>query len=228
MNLNQEISFNALRNRSNGAVAPGAMPTKRTINLAQTAAVRENRVALLVAFAAVVLLILIGAKYLVVNPLANSYGAQADVLAAQSELDRLRQSNQDYEAVQQDYSKYVLEGITEEETSTVDRSVVLSLVDDYLFQVGSLRNLSLSGNELTATVVDASMSEVSSAVKKIQADDRVQYVTVSTAQNKESSTSVTTATIVITFASLSQNADASAAQEADAANDELAETLLEG
>lgn len=192
MDMKKDASLGSLKRGK----AP-VYPTKTSINLVDTEQTRGNLVVQLTLFVIALLLIGVFAKFAVIDPLASGVASSGTVAEAQARLDQLAAANADYAAVNEQYDRYVVPGLSEDEQDLVDRDTVLDLLQQKVMDVGYLDVLSVSGNTVTATCLGANLNEISALVENLENDARVSHVTVSTAQDQ--SDSGTSATIKIVF-----------------------------
>lgn len=176
-----------------------AYPTKTHINLIQGEAKRVSTLTEVLLFILLVVLIGIFAKFAVVDPLSSGMESSRQVSNLQAQLHELQAANASKEGLVQEYSKYVVKGLTAEEQARTNRNDIIELLRSKVMSFGSLSSLKVSDNEVLATCADISLNEVSSLVQGLENDDRVSYVTVSTAQGTEAKG--TSATISITMKS---------------------------
>lgn len=191
MDLNQPVTA------KDSKAKKGPYPTKTAINLAASQPSGGSKLTMAALFVVVLALIGIFAKFAVVDPLANSMGSSAEVAVARDQLAALQADNESYAAVNERYSRYVVTGLTEEEQNLADRDAVINLLETKVMGVGYLESLNVSGNVATVNLLGASLDQVSKLVESLEADERVLYVTVSTAQGEAAAS--TSATIQITF-----------------------------
>lgn len=193
MDLKQPISLKTI---GKGGKAP-VYPTKSTINLIDSDRKRGNLLTQLGLFVVVLVLVGIFAKFAVIDPLAQSMASNSEVAAARAQLDALKADNANYAELNQEYARYVVTGLTEDEQNLVDRDTVLDLLQEKVLGVGYLSSLKVSGNTAVVTCLGVDLTKVSKLVQDVEADERVAHVTVSTAQGENDAS--TQATIEITF-----------------------------
>lgn len=172
-------------------------PTKTSINLVDTDKRRSNLVSQLALFAIALVLIGVFAKFAVIDPLAAGMASSGEVTAAQDRLDELTAANANYAELNEQYERYVVPGLTEEEQNIVDRDVILDLLQQKVMDVGFLSSVRVTGNTAAVTCLGADLNQVASLVEDLERDERVSHVTVSTAQGEDDSG--TSATIQIAF-----------------------------
>ena len=199
VDLKKDISLGSLKSLGKNSV-PTALPAKNSINLAQGTSGNFNRRMAAIAFVALVVVVLLLCKLFVVDPLASAVASGSQVSQLESTLAQMKAENESYAAVSDEYARYVITDLTDEEAAQVDRKDVCKLISRYLLDVGTLQSLQVAGNVITANLGDVTMSEVSAQIARIKSDDLVSKATVSTAQGQNSSDSKeTTATIIITL-----------------------------
>lgn len=192
MDLKQPISLKTL-----GGKKAAARPTKTSINLAAIERAQSNVVANIGLFLVALVLIGIFAKFAVIDPLAQGMASSNEVALAQAHLEALEQANADYAELNQQYARYVVTGLTEEEQNLTDRDTILDLLQEKVLNVGYLSSLKVTDNTAIVTCLGVDLAKVSSLVQDVESDRRVAHVTVSTAQGENDAT--TSATINITF-----------------------------
>lgn len=211
MDLKQPLSFPSMK-----SAQKATYPTKTTINMMRAQGNRFSRGTQVALF--VVLLVLVGlfAKFAVIDPLAGSMGSSAQVAAAEEQLAQLKNENAHYAEVNEEYSRYVVTGLTEDERNLTDRVTVLNLLESKVMGVGFPSSIKVVGNAATVTSLGVNLDEVARLVEDLKNDDRVAYVTVSTAQGETDAS--TSATIQISFkGALDASEDATSGASAVAA-----------
>jgi hypothetical protein len=146
-----------------------------------------------------ILLLLIGvfAKFAVYDPVMNITSAAEEVQRAQHKLDALVASNVGYDALVEEHAKYIVEGLSAEEQRLVDPRDVIDMLKKEVMDAGSLSSVVVADNVVTVTCIGIDLQATSALVEHIEADKRVAFVTISTAESQEDVASK--ATIVITM-----------------------------
>lgn len=188
-------------------------PTKKTINLVDAGTSRVSRGTQIALFCIVIVLVGIFAKVAVIDPLTHAVGSGIEVAAAETQLEELRAANEDYTKLSEEYSRYVVTGLTEEEQNLIDRNTVLSLLESKVTHAGFPASVKVVGNTATVNLLGVDLGTVSRLVEDLEKDDRVAYVTVSTAQSETDSSA--SATIQISFKGAMEPAEGSSGTEAD-------------
>lgn len=192
MDLNQPVSLGSI-----GVAKKTSYPTKRTINLVQVEGTRIGRGSQIGLFLVLLALVGLFAKFAVVDPLADGMSSSAQLEAAETQLEQLKEENANYAQLNEQYSRYVVTGMTDDEQSLTSRSTILNLLEEQVMGVGYPASVKVVGNTATVTSLGANLDQVSQLVETLNDDSRVAYVTVSTAQGETDAS--TSATIQITF-----------------------------
>ena len=163
----------------------GQLPTKRSINLANLG---EKPINMLLAIPGI-LLILVAAvlfsKFLVIDRLAEVSAAQAEVSRLRAQLDAGYAELADYDDLALLYAHYTYSGMTSEELARVDRAEVVDLIQRLILPQLGVTSWSVSGNQLTVNMTADTLQEVNLMVQKLEADELVDFCTVSTAVSDE-------------------------------------------
>lgn len=172
-------------------------PTKTVINLVDVGGARIGHTSQIGLF--LVLLVLVGlfAKFAVIDPLASGMNSSAQLAAAETQLAQLKEENANYAELNEQYARYVVTGLTDDEQNLTIRGTILDLIETQVMSVGYLASVKVVGNTATVTSLGADLNQVSQLVETLKDDNRVAYVTVSTAQGETDAS--TSATIQIAF-----------------------------
>ena len=164
--------------------ARGHMPTKKDINLA---VIGEQRMNMLVALPAILLILLAAAlfsKFLVYDRLQEVAAAQREVSELQDQLDAGYEELADYAELAELYAHYTFSGMTTEERERIDRVEVLSLIGRLILPQAGVQDLTVSGNQMTLNMSGSTLQEINLLVQKLEADDIVDFCGVTTAVSK--------------------------------------------
>lgn len=209
MDLKQPISPSSLGSRSRDVV----YPTKDTINLVGVDSTRARKATEVGLFLVVLVLIGIFAKFAVVDPLAGGMRSSADLSQAEAQLAQLTSDNADYAEVNREYAQYVVTGLTDEERNLADRDGMLDLLETTVMTAGYPSSVKIVDNTATVSLLGVDLDQVSRLVLSLNDNDRVAYVTVSTARGETDAGN--SATVVITFKGALDDAGADAPADAD-------------
>lgn len=197
MNLNQEIS---LKRKSK-------YPEKTSINLAQLNEDPGKKKRTWALFGVYVVGLLVFVHFGVFNQIRKINELEAAYHTAENQLSALQESNSDYDEVRAQYSHYGNGYLNDEEAVLQDRMDILDVVEKDVENTGALVGLSVSGNTAQLQIDSQKLANVSEIVSKLESEDIVSYVTVSTSatnnanyssESTDSSRTVLT-TLTVTF-----------------------------
>lgn len=158
-----------------------AYPSKTTINLLYKE--KETGKNLFTIFAFLVFMVLLGifTKFMVIDQLAKENEAES----AYHETERLLQSyidaNSEYNDVEELYSHYGNDYLTEEELNRQDRVAMMQVIDEKVKVDSGILNIQVSFNTATLTIEKTTLAEVSTLVAALEESPIVEYVAPSTA-----------------------------------------------
>ncbi|WP_180995317.1 hypothetical protein [Raoultibacter timonensis] len=189
MDLQKEISFKGAKKVD--------YPVKTDINLMKVEVARGNTVVNVLLFLVFLVLLALFVKFAVLDPLSAGSQSNQQLANARAQLDALTAENESYTELSQEYSKYVVTGLTEEEMDLSDRNELIDLLSDTVMRATYLSSVKVVGNSVAVTCVGVGLQDVSGLVQELEQDERVAYVTVSTAQEKDEAASSATIQIVL-------------------------------
>lgn len=163
------------------------MPTKQTINLAGVGA---KPIKLYIAIPAILVIIAAAAlisKYAVFDRLAKVSAAENEVYRLRSELSAAHERLAGFSELNEIYAHYTYSGMTAEELSRVDRSEVVALIQQVIIPKVVVDNWSVSGNQLSLSIVGSSLQTINLLVQELNAQDIVDFCTVRTASTTQTS-----------------------------------------
>ena len=207
MDMKKEISFRG----------KATYPTKKYVNLVKQETSRRNTILELALFAVFLVLLLVAAKFAVVDLLMSGMNSSTELTQAKAQLAELEAANANYSEITDKFSRYVIANPTEAEQNLVNRDILLDLMKTKVMSATNLTSLKVTGNTITIVCVSIGLQEVAVLVESLEGDERVAHVTVSTAQAKDGSPS--SATIEVSL-------KGALADEAAAAGD--IDALMEG
>ena len=173
-------------------------PEKTSINLVMKEQEQGNWKAQLAIFA--VFLVLLGVFVLVevVGRLNSVMEASAQYSDMQSQIAAFQQYNEDYEQVEEAYSHYSNNYLTDEEKALQDRLQIFEMLETFVMPHAQIQSIEISENTVTVIISKTNLNIVSSIVAMLEGDSRTSYVSVSTAQTGEDKNGKTvTANLVI-------------------------------
>ena len=218
MDLQKEISFKGAKKVD--------YPVKTDINLMKAEVARGNTVVNVLLFLVFLVLLALFVKFAVLDPLSAGSQSNQQLANARAQLDALTAENESYTELSQEYSKYVVTGLTEEEMDLSDRNELIDLLSDTVMRATYLSSVKVVGNSVAVTCVGVGLQDVSGLVQELEQDERVAYVTVSTAQEKDEAASSATIQIVLrgSLAAGAQELLGQSAQSESSSNDQSSTT----
>lgn len=192
MNLQKEISL--------GGSKKVDYPVKTEINLMKAEVTRGNVIANILLFLVFLVLLAIFVKFAVVDPLSMGMQSSAKLESARAELKALEAENESYAELNQAYMKYVVTGLTEDEMNLADRNTLIDLLTETVINAVPVSSVKVVGNSVVVTCVGVGLQDISTLVQQLEQHESVAYVTVSTAQDKDSTASSATIQIELTGA----------------------------
>lgn len=168
-------------------------PSKTTINLVQEKDGTRSTAMELALFGIFIVILLVLCKFFVIDPIQQATESGGDLSSAQSQLAALQAENEIYADISDEYSKYVVSGLTDAEQNLADREQLMDLLrTTVLSQAPYLQTVQVTGNVVSLTCVGVTLQDLSGLVASLEADPRVAYVTVSTAVSRDGGTSSAT------------------------------------
>ena len=163
----------------------GALPTKRVINLADYDAQPMN---VKLAIPAILLILAVAfaiSKFAVVDRLMAVSRAEAEVAEAQRQVDAAYRKIDSYGELNELYAHYTFSGWTDEERHRTDREDILGLLRNVILPEVDVSTWSVKGNRLNITMTAETLEDINRNVQAINADELVNFSTVSIADGKE-------------------------------------------
>lgn len=174
-------------------------PEKTSINLlmAQDGEMNnKNQIALFILF-----LVLLGlfTKFGVIDRMQAAFDAKEKYTIAEEQLSQLQQSNEDYDVIREQYSHYGNGYLNDEEKAEIDRMEILALLDTQIMNKADVQSIDIVGNEITVIIDKIKLKTISGIVTTLESNDKVTFVTVSTAGTgtQEKQNGLVTATMTI-------------------------------
>ena len=182
MNLNKEISFNKKKN---------SLPTKTSINFIVDEQTKTNRISI-VLFLIFLVLLGVFTKFAVIDPLAKVTRAEREYREAERQLDVYRNQLTDYAQIEAEYNEKVGTFLTDSERAYLDRTEILAMIKEDIFNYVNVKSISISGNVVRVSTATTTMDNISQIVQVLLNDSKIAYVTPKTTKvGSESSNNVT-------------------------------------
>lgn len=160
-------------------------PEKTSINLVMKEQDGGNWKIQIVMFAIFLVLLGVFVRVEVIGRLDRVMEASAQYGDLQSQISALQEYNKDYEEIEEAYSHYSNNYLTEEERALQDRLQIFEILEAYVMAYAQVQSMNISDNTVTVVIAKTDLNMVSSIVAMLEAEERVSYVSVSTAQTGE-------------------------------------------
>ncbi|MGN0403842.1 MAG: hypothetical protein ACI4F1_01345 [Bariatricus sp.] len=175
-------------------VVPRNLPDKRTINFV---GVGEKPINVKIAVPGVVIIVLaavIFSKFAVVDRLVAVSKAQSEAAVVKAQLDAGYQKIEEYGEMADDYAHYTYSGMTSEELNQADRVEVLNLIRRVVLSQSGVSSWSIQGNQMSLSIGGSTLQKINLIVQQLEADDLVDFCTVTTASTNDRGTGSNTVT----------------------------------
>ena len=175
-----ELNFGSGRGgRAKKAVA---VPTKQTINfIYQKKQIKPGRLAVLLVLAAIALLAI--GKFGFLDQEMQRSDARNAVIEKQAELALINAKLADYDALAEQYGRYSYGWMSEAETSLVNRTEILELLDKEVLSVAQVEDFAINENILTMNISGATLARASQIVKNLENSPLVKTASVYSASS---------------------------------------------
>ena len=175
-------------------------PSKTSLNLCirEKSALPLQRVIPLL----LVVLLVVGVfgKFAVADRFEKLNQAESEVYALEDQRNALKLSLRDFDRVMEEYNHYSVSWMDESELSLVSRTEILNLVESMLRPKCQVRQVSVSGNNVSVTLAGITLDDTSKLVQTLYTLDHVSNVAVYTASTKdEEKSEQATVAMVITM-----------------------------
>lgn len=160
-------------------------PEKTSINLVMKEQDGGNWKVQIVIFAVFLVLLGIFVRVEVVGRLNRVMEASAQYGDMQSQIAALQKYNEDYEKIEEEYSHYSNNYLTEEEKALQDRLQIFEILETYVMSHAEVKSIDISENTVSVVIAKTDLNTVSLIVAMLEGEERVSYVSVSTAQTGE-------------------------------------------
>ena len=156
-------------------------PSKTTINLLYKEKDAGKDLVAVLLFLVFMVLLAVFTKLMVIDQLAKVGEAERAYHEVERQLEQYKEINQDYAAVEEEYSHYGNDFQTVEETNRQDRAAMLAVIDQKVKVDSGILNIQIAYNTATLTIEKTTLAEVSSLVAALEESSIVEYVAPSTA-----------------------------------------------
>lgn len=158
------------------------LPTKRTLNFAESTKQKGINWFLAIPLI-IVILILVGlfAKYAVIAPFNKLNKLRSENAALKRTNDEIYEKIASFEDAEEEYAHYTFSGFTEEEADRADRYDAVKLIDKYIRPSAKVTTWSLNGNTMVVSLTGADLEAANKVVANLEKDETVNFCTVKNA-----------------------------------------------
>lgn len=159
-------------------------PTKQTINLAAQevdyAKLKKYVLGFVVCSIASILFIKFGVidKFKLAEETKNAY------LEKEQQIQMIEESIKQQGELQALYDRLNNTFLSESEAKQIDRIEMLDIVENCILDKANITSININNNQITANVMDTTLTAISEIVAALENDEKIAYVTVFTAQTK--------------------------------------------
>ena len=147
------------------------LPSKTFVNLAQKESKKKNVLTLAGGIAAILAVSLSVAKFGVIDQFARLDKAESAYNQVHQQYLQMEQAVADYPKVEEKYRTYSrkwMENSEEDGLVTVDRSLVLDMMEEYLRSQGVVNSMSVTGMVMTVSMSGMNLREVSAMLGRVE------------------------------------------------------------
>lgn len=184
-------------------------PSKTTLNLCmkEKSSWRPGRV--IPTFTALALAVVLFGKFAVADRLAQVSREQQVLSGLTAQVQALEKATADYDAVLEEYGRYSVGWMTDEEKAAVDRVGVLDLIEAELMSAASVQQFSIAGNVLSLSLAGVTLEDTSRIVQRLYTWPQVTGVSVYTASTQQQQAAEeATVSMVVTLAPAEEGGEA--------------------
>lgn len=146
-------------------------PTKTTINLAKREPRSHSIVTLVCGITLIAALVVVVAKFGVIDQLARLHEAESAYLATHAQYLEVQEAIEDYPAVEQEYRTYSRKWMEDSSSGlfvSVDRIDVLNLLEEHLMPYGTVKSLQVQDATMVVTMTGMDLEQISNMFIKLQ------------------------------------------------------------
>ena len=147
------------------------LPSKTFVNLAQKESKKKNVLTLAGGIAAILAVSLSVAKFGVIDQFARLDKAESAYNQVHQQYLQMERAVADYPKVEEKYRTYSrkwMENSEEDGLVTVDRSLVLDMMEEFLRSQGVVNSMSVTGTVMTVSMSGMNLREVSAMLGRVE------------------------------------------------------------
>ncbi|MDO4516831.1 MAG: hypothetical protein Q4C76_06830 [Bacillota bacterium] len=176
-----------------------AYPTKVTLNLAMREKSPFTPTKLIPLLLIVLLAVSLFGKFAVADRLARVNQAEAGLATLQQQKATLEASTANYDSLVEEYSRYSVSWISDEEKALVSRQEMIALIESELMSGGQVLRFSSNGNILSVELGGITLNGTSAIVQRLYQHSDVDTVSVYTASNENEAGNYASVSMIITM-----------------------------
>ncbi len=161
------------------------LPTKRTVNLAESGKKKSNSALAIPAIIIIVVIAAVFSKFAVVDRLVQVREAEQEVADIQVQIDMGNARIDSFGELVDIYAHYTFKGMTAEELNRIGRGKVLELIRNVILPEAYIEGFSLKGNRMTVSVTDDTLQDINLIAQKLEEEAIVGFCTVTTAATND-------------------------------------------
>lgn len=169
----------SIKSIANMQIGGSRYPKKRRINLYQNQIKKEIIAAELGIFAVFMVLVYAFSQVAVVGLLNKADTAEAIYSATERQLDKLKESNKEYDLVVAEYAHYGNGYLNAEEAELPDRERMLDSLKANIFTLTAVSSVSITADQMSVEGTLPNGSLFPDLIRDMQADENVRYATAS-------------------------------------------------
>ena len=178
------------------------LPTKTFINLAQKESQKKNVATIAVGGVAILVVSLAVAKFGVIDQYARLDAAEAAYNQVHAQYVLTQQEVEDYPNVEKRYRTYSRKWMEDSENDglvTVDRTLVLDMMEQYLRSQGTVNSLSIQNTVMVVNMSGMNLRDISAMLGKVEQQPIVASATLNLAstENKDDPDAILDFTLTI-------------------------------
>ncbi len=156
-------------------------PTKRTLNFVASRKKGAGVALQLAYFFGYLLILALFVNFAILGRYRQVDEAKNKYYSMQAMIQDLKNTTKDYNDVYTEYRYFTNEFLSEEESNEQDRMDVLALAEECVQDRADIKSIDIASNELTITLNNTTLSDVSLIVADLENNYKTSYVTVTTA-----------------------------------------------
>lgn len=133
----------------------------------------------------VIVAVALFAKFGIFDRYEKLWKYQAEASALSSYNSEMKNSLSDYDSIQEKYNKYSTKFMSDTEKEIIDRTEMLSLIEEEFLSAGRVMSMTSNGTVITVELAGVTLEDTSKLIDVLQARDDVSYVSISTATAEE-------------------------------------------